>query len=94
VESRYRGPLYDFRNPFQTARACLNQEQGKEPSGVHRRSYNPSSGFPFDSCAEGLDLEVDESSEVRLRWWLKKTPTLLQRKLGSSAAPSLACHTT
>lgn len=82
-DSHYRTPLYDLRNPFQTTRARLNLEEGKAAERSAQRVVQSIVDLPVQLLPRGLDLKIDENSKLHLRWWLKKTPTLLQRNLGS-----------
>lgn len=83
-ESAYRAPFYDIRNPFRTRECRLNQKEEKTAQRAAQDIVRSIVALPV-LAAENSDqpsLSVDNSSQTRFQWWLKKTPTLLQKNLG------------
>jgi hypothetical protein len=90
-ESSYRSPLYAIRNPFQSRHCSLNQKEQKaaerHAQEIVRSIVNlPVSPIGGESLAR-LGFRVDKKSNIMYRFWLKKTPTILQKNLGSNQPP-------
>jgi hypothetical protein len=87
-ESSYRSELYDIHNPFKTLVCYLNAKELKRAQRIAQDIVRFIVDLPVSPVREVVGLQVVKNSATRLRWWLKKTPGLLQTNLSSGESKS------
>jgi hypothetical protein len=83
-ESSYRSSLYDIRNPFRSRHCYLNLKEQKAAEKVAQDIVRSIIELPVSPINTWLGFKVDKKSTFKYRWWLKKTPTILQKNLSTT----------
>lgn len=89
--SGYRSQLYEFRNPFTLARVSLglNNKETRAARISAQDIVRSILELPVGPADHGkLRLIIKKSAETKFRWWLARTPALLQENLSDSKTPT------
>lgn len=70
--------------PFQTRHCHLNHKEQKTAEKVAQDIVRLIVDLPVSPIQAVLGFKLDKKSKVKYRWWLKKTPTILQKNLSAT----------